>query len=97
MVGNTCAQGNWEEAEQLLQDAYEKDAKNADTLANLVVAGLHLGKPTSRYAKCGRRCPLPTSLHHASLSLAACVPSAVDCSGSCSGGAGSMPSVWVKH
>lgn len=45
-------QGNWEEAEQLLQDAYEKDAKGADTLANLVVAGLHLGKNTSRYAKC---------------------------------------------
>jgi hypothetical protein len=44
-------QGNWEEAEQLLQDAYEKDAKGADTLANLVVAGLHLGKNTSRYAK----------------------------------------------
>lgn len=46
-----CAmqQGNWEEAEQLLQDAYEKDAKNADTLSNLVAAGLHLGKNTSRF------------------------------------------------
>ena len=60
------AQGNWEEAEQLLQDAYEKDAKNADTLANLVVAGLHLGKGTSRYAKCGRCLSRRTSLHHAS-------------------------------
>ena len=49
-----CAmqQGNWEEAEQLLQDAYEKDAKNADTLSNLVAAGLHLGKNTSRFNKC---------------------------------------------
>ncbi|CAK0744867.1 hypothetical protein CVIRNUC_001579 [Coccomyxa viridis] len=48
--------GNWEEAEQYLQanclptDAYEKDAKNADTLANLVVVGLHLGKNTSRFS-----------------------------------------------
>ena len=50
-------QGNWEEAEQLLQDAYEKDAKGADTLANLVVAGLHLGKNTSRYAKCAPLSP----------------------------------------
>lgn len=49
----TCAmqQGNWEEAEQLLQDAYEKDAKNADTLSNLIAAGLHLGKNTSRFTK----------------------------------------------
>lgn len=29
-----------------------KDAKDADTLANLIVANLHLGKPTARFLKC---------------------------------------------
>ena len=53
---NGCAlcnmrMGNWEEAEQQLLEAFEKDAKNADTLANLVTACLHLGKATSRYSK----------------------------------------------
>ena len=43
--------GNWEEAEQQLLEAFEKDAKSADTLSNLVTASLHLGKPTSRYNK----------------------------------------------
>lgn len=41
--------GRWEEAEQQLMEALEKDAKNADTLANLVTTCLHLGKATSRY------------------------------------------------
>ena len=41
--------GRWEEAEQQLMEAFEKDAKNADTLANLVTACLHLGKATSRF------------------------------------------------
>ncbi|KAK9810168.1 hypothetical protein WJX72_005996 [[Myrmecia] bisecta] len=39
----------WEEAEKELQDAYAKDAKNPDTLANLITCGLHLGKNVSRY------------------------------------------------
>jgi len=34
-----------------IQDAYEKDAKNPDTLANLVTVGLHTGKNTSRFNK----------------------------------------------
>jgi hypothetical protein len=42
--------GNWEEAERDLLEAISKDAKNADTLANLVAVGLHLGKATGRYA-----------------------------------------------
>lgn len=39
----------WEEAEQQLLEAFEKDAKNADTLANLVTVCLHLGKAATRY------------------------------------------------
>lgn len=39
----------WEEAEQQLLEAFEKDAKSADTLANLVTTSLHLGKATSRF------------------------------------------------
>jgi coatomer protein complex subunit epsilon len=43
--------GEWEEAERALQEALAKDAKDADTLANLVTVGLHLGKPnTGRHA-----------------------------------------------
>jgi coatomer protein complex subunit epsilon len=70
-----CAmqQGNWDEAEQLLQDAYEKDAKNPDTLANLATVGLHLGKNTSRYTKCVPPCHLLHTLgpvpHHGSVGL----------------------------
>lgn len=50
----TCnmAMGRWEEAESQLQEAFEKDAKSADTLANLVTVSLHQGKPASRYIKC---------------------------------------------
>ena len=29
-----------------------RDAKNPDTLANLVTVGLHMGKSTSRFNKC---------------------------------------------
>ena len=43
--------GEWEEAEKQLQEAYEKDAKNPETLANLITAGLHQGKSISRYTK----------------------------------------------
>jgi coatomer protein complex subunit epsilon len=42
--------GRFEEAEQQLMEALEKDPKNPDTLANLVTACLHLGKPTARYS-----------------------------------------------
>eukprot|EP00128_Syssomonas_multiformis_P009742 Colp12_sorted_trinity150504_noHs@19574 len=38
-------QARWEEAESLLQEAYEKNAQDADTLANLTVATQHEGKP----------------------------------------------------
>ena len=49
----TCnmAMGRWEEAESQLQEAFEKDAKSAETLANLVTISLHQGKPASRYLK----------------------------------------------
>eukprot|EP00882_Tetradesmus_deserticola_P033681 GHRQ01038494.1.p3 GENE.GHRQ01038494.1~~GHRQ01038494.1.p3 ORF type:complete len:132 (+),score=67.97 GHRQ01038494.1:919-1314(+) len=42
--------GEWEDAERDLLEALGKDAKDADTLANLVTVGLHLGKSTGRYA-----------------------------------------------
>ncbi|KAL5704333.1 hypothetical protein ACHQM5_022776 [Ranunculus cassubicifolius] len=41
--------GHFDEAEMLLLDALNKDAKDAETLANLVVCSLHLGKPTNRF------------------------------------------------
>ncbi|XP_031477898.1 coatomer subunit epsilon-1-like [Nymphaea colorata] len=41
--------GQFAEAEPLLLEAMNKDANDAETLANLVVCGLHLGKPSSRY------------------------------------------------
>eukprot|EP00850_Spirogloea_muscicola_P011804 SM000074S21714 [mRNA] locus=s74:540305:542318:+ [translate_table: standard] len=50
--GNAVCQmhmGNYEEAEKLLLDALNKDGKDANTLANLIVCCLHLGKPTSRH------------------------------------------------
>ncbi len=45
------AMERWEEAESQLLEAFEKDAKSADTLANLVTVSLHLSKPASRYVK----------------------------------------------
>jgi len=41
--------GRWEDAEAELLQAFEKNAKDADTLANLAVVSLHLNKPASRY------------------------------------------------
>ena len=41
--------GRWEDAEAELLQAFEKNPKDADTLANLVVVSTHLGKPYSRY------------------------------------------------
>eukprot|EP00891_Asterochloris_glomerata_P000756 jgi/Astpho2/756/Aster-00617 len=42
--------GRFDEAEQALQEALEKDPKSADTLANLITVSLHLGKPVSRHS-----------------------------------------------
>ncbi|KAH0698730.1 hypothetical protein KY284_012945 [Solanum tuberosum] len=41
--------GNFDEAETLLLEALNKDTKDSETLANLVVCSLHLGKPYTRY------------------------------------------------
>lgn len=42
--------GRYDEAERDLLDALNKDAQDANALANIITCQLHLGKPTSRYA-----------------------------------------------
>jgi coatomer protein complex subunit epsilon len=39
----------WEDAEAELLQAFEKNPKDADTLSNLAVVSLHLGKSANRY------------------------------------------------
>ncbi|KAJ3677244.1 hypothetical protein LUZ60_002968 [Juncus effusus] len=41
--------GNFDEAESLLIEALNKDAKDSETLANLVVCSLHVGKSSARF------------------------------------------------
>ncbi|CAL5410845.1 unnamed protein product [Camellia sinensis] len=46
--------GNFDQAESLLLEALNKDAKDPETLANLVVCSPHLGKPSSRFLNVGQ-------------------------------------------
>lgn len=41
----------YEEAERDLLDALNKDAQDADALANIITCQLHLGKPVTRYSR----------------------------------------------
>lgn len=41
--------GSFEEAEKELLEAYDKNPKDPDTLANLYICGLHLSKNVARY------------------------------------------------
>ncbi|AQK81633.1 Coatomer subunit epsilon-2 [Zea mays] len=41
--------GNFEDAEGLLLESLNKDAKDTETLTNLTVCSLNLGKPATRY------------------------------------------------
>ncbi|KAJ6332572.1 hypothetical protein OIU77_008607 [Salix suchowensis] len=50
--------GNFDEAETLLLEALNKDAKDPETLANLVVCSLHIGKSSSRYLRLTISCTI---------------------------------------
>ena len=41
----------WSEGLDVLQEAYDKDVKNPETLANLVSASLLVGKSSSRHIR----------------------------------------------
>ena len=43
----------------MLQEAYDKDVKNPETLANLVSASLLVGKSSSRHIRCRTSAVLP--------------------------------------
>ncbi len=43
--------GKWEEAEQDLLEALNRDTKDANTLSNLISVALHLGKNPARYIR----------------------------------------------
>jgi coatomer protein complex subunit epsilon len=43
------AMGRYDDAEKDLVEAINKDSKDPDTLRNLAVCALHLGKPTTRF------------------------------------------------
>ncbi len=45
--------GSFEEAEKELLEAYDKNPKDPDTLANLYICGLHLSKNVARYLTYG--------------------------------------------
>ena len=47
----TCAMamGRFEDAEKELLEALQRDSKDPDTLHNLAVCALHLGKPATRF------------------------------------------------
>ncbi len=61
--------GEWEDAERLLNDAYAKDPKSADALANLAAVGLHLGKAT--VSRTLGRDPAPALCHCSAMAVGA--------------------------
>jgi len=52
MAAAQIMQGNFEEADALLQDALKKNASDSDTLANLITVSIHLKKPPEIAARC---------------------------------------------
>ena len=43
------AMGRYDDAEKDLVEALQRDSKDPDTLQNLAVCSLHLGKPVTRF------------------------------------------------
>ncbi len=54
----------WAEGLEVLQEAFEKDVKNPETLANLVSASLLVGKSSSRHLRWAR-CQMSDNLSQA--------------------------------